>query len=103
MKPADAIVELSSLARGARPSSLDNTETEAVLRIAMALLLELSVANDRIDRLEREVASLRGVDVGTLKSMPLDATASTERQMATDGLMARVLAGLTRQDAPRDE
>lgn len=103
MKPADALVELSSLARGARPPSLGNTETETVLRIAMAMLLELSVANDRIDRLEREVASLRGVDVGTLKSAPLDAAAVAERQVATDGLMARVLAGLTRQDAPRHD
>lgn len=103
MKPADAIVELSSLARGTRPASLDNSETETVLRIAMAMLLELSVANDRIDRLEREVASLRGVAVDTLKSAPLDGAAMAERQAATDGLMARVLAGLTRQDGPRDE
>ncbi|MBP7335594.1 hypothetical protein [Niveispirillum sp.] len=99
MKQADAIVELAGLVRGARPPSLDNAETEAVLRIAMALLLELSVTNDRVDRLERELAALRGVPVESLKSAPLAPAAVADRQAATDGLMARVLSGMVRKDA----
>ncbi len=63
---AEALTALILSARGVRPQSLANAEAEEVLNIALALLIELSVSNDRIDRLERMVAALRdaGLDIG---------------------------------------
>lgn len=88
---ADAIRAVIASGRGARPASLDNAETEQVLAIALALLVELSVSNDRIDRLEREVASLRDMPLAALRDRVLPDDAVAERQEALDALQLRVL------------
>ena len=88
---ADAIRAVIAAGRGTRPASLDNAETEQVLAIALALLVELSVANDRIDRLEREVAALRGTTPSALRETPLPGDAVAERQEALEALQLRVL------------
>lgn len=87
----DAIHTVIASGRGPRPTSLDNVETEQVLSIALALLVELSVSNDRIDRLEREVAQLRGATLEDLRNAPLADTAISERQEALEALQLRVL------------
>ena len=85
MKTAEAIVALTQLARGERRYSLENRETEDVLNIALALLVELSVAFDRIDRLERVVAERTGMPLSELRGIDYaDGVASEERQEATD-------------------
>lgn len=89
--PADAVSAAISGGRGGRPVSLRDEETEKVLTIALALLVELSAANDRIDRLEREVAALRGADLSDWKEAPLDADATEERQQAVEALQLRVM------------
>ncbi|CUS44153.1 MAG: hypothetical protein V4610_11380 [Pseudomonadota bacterium] len=87
----DAIRSVIAAGRGTRPASLDNVETEQVLTIALALLVELSVANDRIDLLEREVAGLRGTTPDALRNAPLPGDAIAERQEALEALQLRVL------------
>jgi hypothetical protein len=87
----DAISAVIASGRGSRPASLDNAEAEQVLAIALALLVELSASNQRIDRLEREVAALRGVALDDLKEAPLDAAAQAERQQAMEALQLRVM------------
>jgi hypothetical protein len=92
MKTDEAIVALTQLARGERRYSLENRETEEVLNISLALLTELSVALDRIDRLERVVAERTGIDLAELRAIEYtDGVADQERQEATSALMARVL------------
>lgn len=92
MKSAQAIVELTRMARGERRYSLENRETEEVLNMTLALLVELSVALDRIDRLERLLAGSTGIDLGELRAMDFaDGAAGEERSDATQALIARVL------------
>jgi hypothetical protein len=88
---AEAVHAAIAGGRGPRPASLHNEEAETVLNIALALLVELCNAADRIDRLEREVAALRGTPVTDWREAPLEETAVTERQQAIEALQMRVM------------
>lgn len=92
MKAADAIVALIQLARGERRYSLESRETEEVLNLALALLTELAVAFDRIDRLERVLAERTGMTLADLRAIDYtEGSAAQEREDATSALIARVL------------
>ena len=86
-----ALSALIQSSRGIRPRSLACSEAEEVLNITLALLIELSVSNDRIDRLERLVADLKGQDVDELRESEFDGAAMQERRDATDALLMRTL------------
>lgn len=87
----EALSALIATARGERPQSLASREAEEVLNIALAVLVELAVANDRIDRLERLVAELGGQSVAALRDIRYDGDIARERQAATDALLTRAL------------
>jgi hypothetical protein len=92
VKPAEVIVSLIELARGERRYSLESRETEEVLNIALALLAELGVAFDRIDRLERVVAERTGMSLAELRATDYpEGSAAEEREDAMNALIARVL------------
>lgn len=91
MTQADEILEIVRLGQGLRPASLESQETEDVLTIALALLVELGVALDRIDRLERKVAELSGQTTEQLRDSPLGPQADAEREAAQTALIARAL------------
>jgi hypothetical protein len=92
VKTADAIVALTQLARGERPYSMENREAEEVLNLSLALLMELSVALDRIDRLERLLAERTDMDLSELRATDYsEGAAAQEREDATNALIARVL------------
>ena len=92
MNSADAIRELLALGRGARPASLSNPEAEETLNLALALLVELAVANERIDRLERLVAERTGLPLAELRALDYaEGPAATERAEALEALILRVL------------
>jgi hypothetical protein len=92
VKPAEAIVTLIELARGERRYSLESRETEEVLNIALALLSELAVASDRIDRLERVLAERTGMPLDDLRAIDYpEGPAAQEREDAMNALVARVL------------
>jgi RecA-family ATPase len=92
VKSADAIVTLIELARGERRYSLESRETEEVLNIALALLSELAVAFDRIDRLERVVSERLGLTLAELRAIDYaEGPAAQEREDAMNALIARVL------------
>ncbi|MEW4467773.1 hypothetical protein AB1K62_08090 [Parasphingorhabdus sp. JC815] len=86
-----AIAALIQSARGSRPQSLGSREAEETLNIALALLVELSVANDRIDRLERLVAESRGENVKKLRDIQYEGEIALQRQAETDALLMRTL------------
>ena len=88
---AEALSELIATARGARPQSLACFEAEEVLNIALALVVELAVSNERIDRLERLVSELRGEGVDALRDIAYEGDVARERQAATDALITRAL------------
>lgn len=87
----EALTALILSARGSRPQSLGCSEAEEVLNVALALLIELSVSNDRIDRLERMVADLRGEPVSALREVRYDGDAAQERLDAMEALLTRAL------------
>ena len=97
----DAINAVRAGNRGERPYSLDCPEAEQVLNIALALLVELSVANDRIDRLERHIADLRGLTPLEVRNAAIDPTAKEERREALESLQLRVLRVLVDPRVPR--
>lgn len=87
----EALSALIATARGGRPQSLASREAEEVLNITLAVLVELAVANDRIDRLERLVAESGGRSVESLRGIRYDGEIAQERQAATDALLTRAL------------
>jgi protein gp37 len=87
----EALNALIATARGERPQSLASREAEEVLNVTLAVLVELAVANDRIDRLERVVAELGGRSVEALRDIRYDGEIAQERQAATDALLTRAL------------
>ncbi|MEX2149738.1 MAG: hypothetical protein WD793_05960 [Steroidobacteraceae bacterium] len=92
MKSSEAVQSLIALARGERRYSLKDRETEEVLNIALATLVELSVALDRIDRLERLLAERTGLPLDELRATDYpDGPAAVERQEAAEALFARAL------------
>lgn len=88
---AEALTALILSARGNRPNSLGCGEAEEVLNITLALLIELSVSNERIDRLERLVAELRGEPLSDLRDIRYDGDAARERHEAMEALLTRAL------------
>lgn len=88
---AEAIAGLLATARGTRPQSLLCGEAEDALNVALALVGELVVANDRIDRLERCVAELAGHDLAEFRDDFGDAAAAAERKDANDALLMRTM------------
>lgn len=80
--------------RGTRPTSLRDAETEKVLGIALALLVELTTAQERIDRLEREVASLRGINLTDWKETEAPTEVRREQAEQIEALQLRVLRPL---------
>ena len=98
----DAVLALVQSARGPRPQSLNSRESEDVLAISLALLVELSVSNDRIDRLERIVAEQAGMNIATLRDIRYDGLVAEERQQALDALLARVLRIMVDPREPTD-
>ena len=92
MKSSEAIQSLIALGRGERRYSLKDRETEEVLNIELATLVELSVALDRIDRLERLLAERTGLPLEELRATDYpDGQAAAERQEAAEALFARAL------------
>ena len=87
----EALSALIATARGDRPQSLVCREAEEVLNVTLALLVELAVANDRIDRLERLVAEASGRSVEDLREIRYEGEVAQERQAATDALLTRAL------------
>jgi hypothetical protein len=88
---SEALTELIATARGHRPRSLACGEAEEVLNIVLALVIELAVSNDRIDRLERLVSELRGGSVEELREISYEGEIAVERQTATEALIVRAL------------
>lgn len=87
----EALGALIASVRGERPQSLASREAEEVLNVTLAVLVELAVANDRIDRLERLVAELSGRSIEELRDIRYDGDIAQQRQAATDALLTRAL------------
>lgn len=91
MSIQQALAGASAKPTGKRPQFLDNWEAERAMAIAMTLAGELAVTRQRLDTLERLLASK-----GILTAEEIDAFVPTKAQAAARGLwnqefIARVL------------
>ena len=78
--------------KGARPYFFDDPAVERVMNITMAVAMELAVARERIDTLERlleEKGVLTRAEIDAYT--PKDKKAETERQQAHSEYISRVL------------
>lgn len=91
MSASDAVMALVQSARGVRAYSMSNIDAENALNIALALVVELAGANERIDRLERLLAQHSGMDLAALRALRFENEAGAERQQALETMIARVL------------
>ena len=87
----DAIVSVLKAARGNRPYSMQDQETEQCFNVALALAVELVATNDRIDRLERQLAALSGRPLDEVRRDQSGAEAEADRAAANEAMLLRVL------------
>lgn len=89
--PSDAILSVIQSARGSRPYSMENQETEQTFNIALALTVELLATNDRVDRLERHIAQITGRSLQDVRIDHSDNGADQLRTAANEASITRVL------------
>lgn len=90
MSIADAIAEAGAKPAGKRPYFLDE-EVETVLAISMSIAQELAVSRQRVDSLERLLENKGVLSRSEIETFTPDAAASTERALANQEYIARVL------------
>ena len=100
MSAVDDMMAIVRAGRGRRPASLNDGEVEDVLAIVLALLVEMGVAFDRIDRLERALAAVDGQDLDKWKNAALGADAEATRDEARATLVCRALSILFDERKP---
>lgn len=88
---SDAIATLLQTVRGQRPYSLQDQETEQCFNVTLALAVELVASNDRIDRLERQLAAFAGRPLDEVRRGASDADAEAARLAANEAMLLRVL------------
>lgn len=91
MTPGNAILAVLEAARGERPYSLPDMETEQCLDVALALAVELVATNDRVDRLERQLAEVSGRPLDEVRRGAASADAEAARMVANEAMLLRVL------------
>lgn len=86
-------------AQGKRPEYFADSMAEHSFSITMALMAELAVARERIDTLERVLASKGLLDQEEIEQYVPDAAAGEARQVAQTAYSARVLRSLQQEVA----
>ena len=88
---ADAVMAVLTTARGQRPYSMENQETEQCFAVTLALAVELIATNDRVDRLERQLAQLTGKPLEEVRNAAADEAADVQRLAANEATLLRTL------------
>lgn len=91
---SNAIASVLQTARGNRPYSLENPETEQCFNVTLALVVELIASNDRIDRIERQLAELRGESLNEVRRGASDSEAEQARMATNEAMILRALRTL---------
>lgn len=78
-------------AKGRRPQFFDDPAVERVMSVAMALAAELSVTRERLDTLERVLASHGLIEPDAVERFEPDADAQAARHEMGRAYIARVL------------
>lgn len=88
---SEAIMAVLQAARGQRPYSLQNQEVEQCFNVTLAMAVELIASNDRIDRLEHQLAQVAGKSLQEIRSGGSDADAESQRQASNEATLLRLL------------
>lgn len=87
----DPIKEASRKAKGKRPVFFEDRQAERVLNITMALAQELAVTRERLDTLERILASRGQVRRSDIEQWKPNDEEARERQLWQQEFIARIL------------
>jgi hypothetical protein len=87
----DPIKEAGRKARGKRPLFFEDQQAERVLNITMALAQELAVTRERLDTLERILASKGQVNRSDIEQWQPNDEEARERQLWQQDFIARIL------------
>ena len=88
---SEAIMTILETARGIRPYSLSNKETEQVFNIVLSLIVEVASSNDRIDNLERLLSVQTRMQLSEIEKGRSDAEAENERSQTMQAYLLRTL------------
>lgn len=96
--------------KGLRPRYFDDPATDQLLGLVLSLASELSVTRDRLDALERLLASRGQLDRAALNAFHPDEAAAEERRESREAFMARLMVSIeaaldsaSRTDNPTSE
>jgi hypothetical protein len=81
-------------AKGKRPEYFDDTATERLLSITMALVGEVSVLRQRLDTVERLLEAKGGINQSEIEAYVPNRDAAYERGVITKSYIARVMRGV---------
>ena len=98
MSISDALAGASAKPAGKRPYFL-TPEVERVLAITMAIAQELAVTRQRVDTLERLLADKGLVTADEIERFEPDPGAATERALATQAYLDRILRIVLQENA----
>lgn len=91
MTSIDKLALAGKKAKGQRPYFMQDKQTEQVMSIAMALAMELNVARERIDSLERILEQKGILSADEVDSFVPDKAEADRRSIQTQEYLARVL------------
>ena len=80
--------------QGKRPEYFGDSMAENHFSITMAVVAELAVARERIDTLERVLASKGLIEVDDIENYKPDADSAEQRQLAQVEYSARIFRGM---------
>jgi len=94
----DPLLLAGAKAKGKRPWFFENSDTERVMNVVLALMQEVSVMRERLDTVERLIERDGTVSKASINAYVPDAAAAAERGAWTQEYLARCLR-ILQQDA----
>ena len=85
---------LARVAKGKRPQYFSDPATDKLLSMTMTLMEELSVTRERLDALERVLASKQVVGLNELEGWTPDPEANAERSAARAAYVERMMRAM---------
>ncbi|MBM4191850.1 MAG: hypothetical protein FJ196_02110 [Gammaproteobacteria bacterium] len=85
---------MARVAKGKRPQYFNDPATDKLLSMTLTLMEELSVTRERLDALERLLASNQVIARSELEAWKPDADAATERSAARTAYVERMMRAM---------
>lgn len=99
----DYIADAGRKAKGKRPQFFENSESERLMGILMAVVEELAVTRERLDTVERVLEASGSLDRAAIDAFHPSKAAATERGLMNQEYIARVLRFLQQEREALEE